>query len=111
LSGKRLSIGVASLRPIYELAQLEKSISRLYLEHYFVNHPDDERIIEGLSTVYTIAVKQSEAIERMAHGSLASVDSKVQITTGEIHALAIIALESLKVQEQLATANISFFLQ
>lgn len=104
---KKIKIGLASLRPIYEMAVHNRSLSRQYMKHYLQMETEDEEAIAELSTVHTISVQQCDILEKMF--ALATSE-KIVALSSEVAAIMMTGREVLRIQRNLAKRNISFFL-
>jgi len=103
----KVKIGLASLRPIYEMAVHNRDLSKHYMKHYFEMETEDEEAIADLSTVHTISVQQCDILEKMF--ALATSE-KIVALSSEVAALMMTGREVLRVQKLLTQRNISFFL-
>tara|TARA_R110002020_G_scaffold168416_2_gene357162 strand:+ start:771 stop:1097 length:327 start_codon:yes stop_codon:yes gene_type:complete len=102
-----LSVSIASLAPIYEGAASDRSLSELYLEHYFKSEHPNPQAITNLILANSLAASQCDAIEAFIRDS---EGTQVTIYPSEIKALAVSALSSERVKFRLSKLNISFFL-
>ena len=104
---KKVKIGLASLRPIYEMTVHNRNLSKQYMKHYFEMEAEDEEAIAGLSTVHTISVQQCDILEKMF--ALATSE-KIAVSSNKVAVIVMTGREVLRVQQTLAKRNISFFL-
>ena len=104
---KKIKIGVASLRPIYEMAVHNRNLSKRYMKHYFEMETEDDEVIADLSIVHTISVQLCDILEKML--AMATSD-KIVVLSSEVTAMMMTGREVLRIQESLTKRNISFFL-
>jgi len=104
---RKIKIGLASLRPIYEMAIQNQRLSKQYMKHYFELETEDEEVISNLSTIHTISSQQCEVLEKMV---AFATSEKIAVFSSEITAIMMTGREVLRVQKLLAQRNISFFL-
>ena len=104
---RKIKIGLASLRPIYEMAVHNRSLSKKYMKHYLEMETEDEEVISNLSTIHTISSQQCEVLEKMV---AFATSEKIAVFSSEITAIMMTGREVLRVEEALTQRNISFFL-